>query len=253
MTVNYETDAKDREILRLVANSFVSVSEISSRLFMSESTVRRRLSNLENSGFIIRTHGGAILNKNQQLNKNLPLYLRTMQFDEDKKKIAAKAIKLISDGDIIFIDSSSTVLFMLPHLSSFENITVCTNSIKAAAILAELEIQSVFFGGNIISGEMACNSEETFETIRRINADWFFFSCDALSEDGILTDNSKSNCYLRLQYMKNAKKSVLLIDETKLNKKCTYLLGNLRYVDYCICNNEMPMHLINTTAHTVFK
>lgn len=246
-------DGKDHEILRLIATSPVTSKEIADRLFMSESTVRRRLSNLEQAGLIIRTHGGAVLNKQQQPHQNLPLYLRMMQLDEQKQRLAAKAVGLIHDGDTLFIDSSSTALCLLPMLHRFRNITVFTNSLKAATVLAEMEIPCTFFGGDVVSGEQACNSAETFEAIRRVYADLFFFSCDGVSADGVLSDNSKQNAHLRMRYMAQAKTSVLLVDDTKLNKRCPYVLCELNRVDYCVCNTPVPDSIVNRSAHTIFK
>lgn len=248
----FEIGIKEQQILQLLINDYMSVGQIAKKLYMSEATVRRKLVNLEKNNLIIRTRGGAVLNQTQQIYKNLPLYLRTEKLGEEKQCIAAKAAKLISAGDTIFIDSSSTVLYLLPHLQNIQNITVCTNSLKVATILTEMKILCIFFGGNILSGEMACNSEETFEMIQRVYADLFFFSCDALSEDGILTDNSKHSAYLRLQYIKNAKKSVLLIDRTKLNKKCSYLLCSLNDIDCCVCDSQIPKEIINTSNSTIF-
>ena len=253
MNTHIKIDAKDNEILNLVASSFVTAKEIADRLFMSESTVRRRLAGLEEAGWVIRTHGGAVLNKNQQPGKNLPLYLRTMQLGEEKHLLASKAVSLINDGDTLFVDGSSTVLFLLPLLHRFPNVTVFTNSIKAATMLAEMEIACTFFGGDVISGELACRSEETFDLIAKTYADWFFFSCDGLSDDGVLTDHSKHNCYLRLQYMKQAKRSVLLIDDTKLGKQCSHRLCHLSEVDVAVCNRAFPDALIERAPETVLK
>ncbi len=253
MNQPWKMDEKDNEILHLIATSFVTAKEIADRLFMSESTVRRRLTGLEKAGWIIRTHGGAVLNKNQQLHKNLPLYFRAMQLDEEKHLLASKAALLVSDGDTIFIDSSSTALFLLPLLNRFQNITVFTNSLKAATVLAELEIPCTFFGGDVVPGELACNSAETFDMIGKVNADLFFFSCDGVSSTGVLSDNSKYNAHLRMRYMEHARTSVLLVDDTKLNKQYPYILCDLNRVDYCVCNTQVPATIAGTATHTVFK
>lgn len=233
-------DIKDQQILQLLSSNCMSVKDITKKLFISEATVRRRLSRLENQNLIIRTHGGAVLNKNQHLYDDIPLYLRTMQLNTEKEKIAQKAAKHINNGDIIFIDSSSTVLYLLPFLSSYKHITVCTNSLKAAIILSEMEIPCTVFGGDVISNAQSCNSSETFEMIHQIYADLFFFSCDALSSDGILTNYSKSSCQLRRQYIKNSKKSICLIDHSKLDKQSRYILCSLKDIDLCICDIPLP-------------
>lgn len=230
---DFVSDTKDKQILDAVSKGFVSVSQLSSRLFMSEATVRRRLNALEKNGLVIRTHGGAIPSPES---KNPPLASRTLKFNDKKEKIAEEAVALMEDGYMVFADSSSTVQYLLPKLSRFKDITVCTNSLCAAAILMENDIHCIFFGGDVIPSQQACNSEETGEMIDRINADIFFFSCDALSDDGLLTDNSKIACGLRRRYMKKSRLKVLLIDDSKLGKKYTHTLCTLDEVDFVICN-----------------
>ena len=99
-----ELSSKDNEILRLVAASFVTVKDIADRLFMSESTVRGRVAELKKAGFILRTHGGAMLNKNPPSNNNPPLFLRAMKLDDAKRQFAHKGVSLIAHGDPFLID-----------------------------------------------------------------------------------------------------------------------------------------------------
>ena len=246
--MSYSADLKDKQILALVSSERVGVREMAERLFMSEATVRRRLGELEKKGLVIRTHGGAIPVLEQ---KNPPLISRTGRFNRSKELIASKAVALIKEGDTVFADSSSTVQYLLPRLASFRRLTVCTNSLRAAAILMESGVGCILLGGDLIPEEQACNSEETFEMIERINADIFFFSCDAMSEDGLLTDDSKESCRLRRHYMKHSAKKVLLIDDSKLGAKRTYTLCRTDDVDVCVCNTPLPEKYVKMGKFTV--
>lgn len=223
----------------LSSNTEVSVTTIAKRLFVSKPTARRYLAALAEKGLVIRTHGGAILN-NMSENKNVPLYLRLSKMKADKVTIATKAVKLIQDGNVIFLDSSSTAFHMLPYLENFRNLLILTNSLKTAITLTEMGIQTVLTGGKVDSSNFACNSHETLEAIKKVNADYFFFSCDALSDDGKLTDNSQTESFVRQEFMKYAKTNVLLIDSSKLHKKCWYNLCSLDNVDECFCNVDLP-------------
>ncbi len=245
---DYSIDSKDKQILGMVSAEQVTVRDISRSLFMSEATVRRRLAKLEECGLVIRTHGGAIPASGQ---KNPPLISRALRYNQSKELIAAKAVTLVKDGFTLFADSSSTVQYLLPRLTAFNGITVCTNSLRAAAILVENSIKCILLGGDVIPEEQACNSEETSEMIERINADLFFFSCDAMSEDGLLTDDSKRSCCLRRQYMKHSARCVLLIDDSKLGRKCTYTLCTADEVDVCVCNTALPEAYTKNRKFTV--
>lgn len=242
---------KEQEVIDLLtsSNTVMTVKNISAQLFISEPTVRRYLTSLANKGYVVRTHGGAMINYNMTLNKNVPLYLRITNMSEEKNKIAKAAANLIKDGDMIFLDASSSSFHLLPYLRNFHNLLVCTNSLKTAITLAEMNIKTVILGGDITASSLASDSQETVDMIKNFNADLLFFSCDALSDDGELTDNNREASHLRKQYMKNAKTKVLLIDHTKLGKKCRYSLCSLSSVDYCFCNIPLPENLQDTVKN----
>lgn len=240
-----QIDEKEKEMLDILtsANSIMPVKDIAKKLFISEPTARRRLSALAEKNLVVRTHGGAIINYNMTQNKSIPLYLRISSTSEGKNAIAQKAVKLIKDGNVIFLDASSSAFHLLPYLKNFHDLLICTNSLKTAITLAEMDIKTVCLGGDVNTSNLACNSSETLETLSRFNADILFFSCDAMSEDGLLTDNSKEASYVRTKLMKNAAVKVLLIDNTKLNKRCWHTLGSVKDVDYVFCNEPLPENI----------
>ena len=202
---------KDQEFLDLLAktNTVMSVKDIAKELFISEPTARRRLSSLSQKGLIIRTHGGAMINYTANYNKNIPLYFRLTSMSGEKNAIAKKAASLIKDGRLL----------------------VCTNSLKTAISLAEMGINTISLGGDVNLSNLSCNGLDTINMIKKFNADILFFSCDALSDSGILTD------------MKNAAKKVLLLDSTKMHNRCWYTLCSLSHVDYCFCDTSLPDNL----------
>ena len=117
---------KDRET--------VSVAELSAALDVSESTVRRKLAELEGKGLISRTHGGArMIDTN---NSSFTFSLRIHKNAFEKKLIALKAVKLIKEGDVIFLDGSTSTYFLAEYLNEFKNVTVITNGIDTLSFLA---------------------------------------------------------------------------------------------------------------------
>ena len=248
-------DEKEKELLDVLssANSVLSVKEIAKRLFVSEPTARRRLALLAKKNYIVRTHGGAIINYNMAQNKTIPLYLRISNMSDGKTIIAKKAMRLIKDNSVIFLDGSSTAFHLVPLLKQFHDITVCTNSLKTAITLAEMDIKAICLGGDVNSSNLACISHDTLDMIEKLNANILFFSCDALSQDGILSDTSSEASALRIKYMKNAEIKVLLIDNTKLNKKCWHNICSVKDLDYCICNTQLPENIKTMLKHPEFN
>src|SRR5699024_6032257 len=77
----------------------VKVSELTKRFNVSESTIRRDLVELERSGKILRTHGGAV---SKSINKLEATFLEKQdKYAEEKDRIGRIAASQIEDGDTI--------------------------------------------------------------------------------------------------------------------------------------------------------
>ena len=133
---------RDMEILKLLeSKEYISVEEITKTLYVSPSSVRRSLRVLEEKGLIKRTHGGATIIDANNLTPSFTF--RTHQNVFEKKLIALKAIKLIKEGDVIFLDGSTSTFFMIEYLSEFNNIRVITNGIDTLSLLSKNIIRSL--------------------------------------------------------------------------------------------------------------
>ena len=117
----------------LTGKDFMSVEDLSGVLQASMATIRRDLTALEESGVLTRYRGGAVLSANGA-KKALNIELRMDQNREVKERIARKAAALIKDGEIIFIDSSSTTYYMIDYILA-RDVTVVTNAIVLPAVL----------------------------------------------------------------------------------------------------------------------
>lgn len=104
------------------------------------------------AGLIRRTYGGAVLLEGNAVES--PYLLRESENLEAKLAMAAAAARLIKNGDTLFLDSSSTVMQLCRHLSGFDGITVITNGIKTAMLLAETAKTTVYIAG----GQLRKNS-----------------------------------------------------------------------------------------------
>lgn len=126
---------RQQEILSLIKQrKSVSVAELSKRFFIGEASIRRDLDKLEKKGLVKRTYGGAVLVSG--LDSEIPLFIREEEQRGAKQLIGQLAASLVEDDQIIFMDSSSTVLSMAPYLKGRQRLTVITNGAKAAVALA---------------------------------------------------------------------------------------------------------------------
>lgn len=234
-----ERHEKIIEILK--TRNTATVQYLAKELFVSLPTIRRDLTALEKQNRIRRTFGGAVLNN--MLTDEIPFEVRNTEDAECKELLAEKAKKLIKEEMVIFLDASSTVFRLVPHLKGFKNLTVITNSPKVNLALADIGIKSFSTGGILLEKSKAYvgNSAEGF--IKNFNADLFFFSCRGLSDDGVLTDSSIDESNIRKVMLEHSAKSVFMCSSNKIGKKYLYNLTTLDRIDEFICDTETKKSL----------
>lgn len=215
-----------------------SVHFLAQALYVSEPTIRRDLAVLQEQGKIRRTFGGAVLS--DMINKEVPFVLREHENRRAKDAIARMAAKHIRDGQIIFLDASSTASYLTPYLASFSDLTVITNSPKTSLKLAELKIRSLSTGGLLLENSISFVGAHAENFVRNFNADIFFFSCRGITEDGQLTDSSMEESQLRRIMMEHSKKKIFLCTSNKIGRKYMYNLCDVSAVDGVICEKELP-------------
>ena len=210
---------REKQILEiLLKEKEVKVRQLAKALFISEPSVRRDLQNLEKQNLIKRTHGGAMLEESALSKNKIPFLLREYEQSSAKSIIAEKAIDLICDNDVIFLDASTSCYYLIPFLVTKRNLTVITNGVKALTKLAEYGINTVSTGGALLNSCLALVGDEAYKTIEKYNADIAFFSCRGVSESGYLTDISPEENNVRRKMIKHSKKAYLLCATDKFGK-----------------------------------
>ncbi len=231
---------KDRESIildYLHQNREASIDELCAKLFVSAPTMRRDLKALSESGKIIRTTGGAIINSFQL--EGSPQEMREKEFVLEKDSIAKKCLDLIHDGDTIMTDASSSCLQLLKILGAKRSVIVITNSSKASSVLAKTGITTFVTGGEASKTSFAYAGTLAEEFIRKFNADICFFSVSSLSLDGKLTDNSIAENQISKTMMECSKRSVLLLNSQKIGAPYLNTVCTLNDVDFVVSETDI--------------
>ena len=104
----------------------VTVKILSNQFGVSEMTIRRDLHLLEEQGYATIHYGGAALLDRQNIGCQ-SFSLRKGKESENKRRIAKKAASFIREGDVLFMDTSTTVLEILTYMPAFR-VKIITNS-----------------------------------------------------------------------------------------------------------------------------
>lgn len=206
----------------------ISVKELCALLYQSPATIRRDLSALEKQGLIKRSYGGAVLT--EIFSDRLPLAIRSAKNIAAKKRICAKAAKLIENGDTVFIDASSTAYFLAPHLKSFSDLTVITNNPHLCIYLSELKIRNHCTGGEMLEDSLSLVGCDAERMVSGILANKCFFSARGYN-DSFISDTSKSERDLKIAMLDHADKCYFLCDSSKRNTKYPYIIADIKKID----------------------
>ena len=220
----------------------VSVAEICKNLDVSESTARRKLSDLAKKGLIRRTHGGAqIIDTNNSV-FNFSLRIHKNIFE--KRIIALKAANLIKEGDVVFLDGSTSTYFLAEYLNEIKNITVITNGIDTLSLLAKKGVKAVSTGGKVSEENTSVLvGNYAVDFVKTVNANICFFSCQSLGKNGEISDCYIEENHVRKAMIAQSQKTVLLCDSTKLNRTSPYKLCNARDIDYIVTDKPLDDYL----------
>lgn len=234
--LNKEREQEIINILKMM-NGFVTVKHLCNTLYASESSIRRDLKSLENCGLVKRSYGGATLVKKHS---NIVTFNQRTQLNAHAKRlIAKKAASFIEDGNIIFLDQSSTSFYLANELLNRSTLTVVTNNTEIMMLLANTKIHVISSGGYLSNDNRVClvggDARYTFENIY---ADILFFSARAISYDGIITDCSREEIIVKNSMLKHADKKIFLCDSTKFGAHSAYKQCELSDVDYLISEDN---------------
>lgn len=226
---------REREILRIIEErgGFASVKELCAKLFASESSIRRDLRSLDERGLIRRSHGGAERLANPS--GGIAFAARGRQNVEAKRAMAEIAKRLVKNGDIVFLDQSSSAFYLAAALAENRTLTVVTNNVEILSLLADSPLKVYGSGGMLCPDNRTCLiGADAAEAFTRVRADLLFFSARSLSEDGVISDLSREEVLVREAMMKNAERTVFLCDSEKHGTRSAYRQCTLDAVDIFI-------------------
>ena len=246
----YKNERENEIMTILETTGYATVEYLSEKLHISASSIRRDLAALEQRGLVSRSYGGVEIA--DKMSRHVPFALRTREHLPEKKRIAAAAVRLIEEGDVVFIDGSSTCSFLFRELPSVKGITVVTNSVDGLYYLRDFDIKVISTGG-LMSREnrSVLVGHDAEEAVGSIHADIAFFASDALDEEGNITDSYMSEIPVTLRMLKNSRKRVFLCDGHKVGKTSVYHQCTLGDVD-CVVSDAPLQDRFEAFDHLKF-
>lgn len=225
-----------------------SVQELCALFHVSESTVRRDLSELESQGKLKRTHGGAVLLESVSFEPTFSE--KEDKYRGEKQRIAQKAAELISDGDSILIDAGTTTQYLAPELAHFRKLTVVTNSILLVQQMAGFQgVNVMATGGMLRKNTMALAGPIAEASLDRIRVDKAFIATNGLDARIGLTTPNIMEASIKQKMMEVADQVIVMADHSKVGTVSFSKFGRLSQVDAVVTGNSVPEEQVLELTH----
>lgn len=235
-----------REHIRLLVreSGIARVEDLRRELKVSVATIRRDLELLEEEGLLRRVHGGAVSMESRL--EEAVFDDKTNQFSKEKRSIAEKAFKLIGQEESLFLDGGSTTLCLARLLKDRKDLTVVTNSLRAAAELADSGPRVILTGGELRRISQTMVGPLTSAVLSQVRVDKAFMGTMGLCLENGLTTTDPNEAFVKSLVMEQATQVVLLADSSKAEKVSFARVSDWQKVDILICDLMLPNDFIKS-------
>ena len=211
------SERKNKIVGYLKLNKRATIEELLSIIDGSISTLRRDLNELEEESILKRVHGGAELF--QDLSEELSILEKTSKNIQEKELIAQKALKIIKDGDIIFLDAGTTTGRLAELINqSNKHLTIVTNSVTHLSKLNDDKLIVYLLGGRVKKVTDAIIGSQTLAQLSNYQFDIAFLGANAFDEiHGAMTPDHEEAAIKSLA-IAQSQKNYILVDSSKIGQ-----------------------------------
>jgi DeoR family glycerol-3-phosphate regulon repressor len=230
---------RQTEIVNIIRQrNRVAVDELARILNISKETIRRDLTELSRIGKVQKFHGGASM---PMMTGEGPFRDRMSDNAPAKASIAAEAVKLISPGETILIDTGSTTVYFAEQLAETSNLTVVTNSAEIARMISLAQTQSKTF---LLGGEFNADNRQTVGSmavsqIRSFRAHHAVLTIGALDLRTGVMDFDIEEAQVARAMIEQAESITILADSSKIGRIASFEVCNLERITNLVCDQTL--------------
>lgn len=221
----------------------ILLTDIAETLDVSIDTVRRDVKELDAVNKLRKVHGGAIsLGFTTNSTRNSNIYKL-----EEKSKIAEKAVTLLKDGSVIFVDGGTTCLELARLIPMNLDLTCFTHSLPVAMeLLNKPNVTVILVGGQVSKESQIAIGANAIHNLSEIKVDYSFIGTGYVDSHYGLTEFDWDIVQVKKAVIKCSKKTVLLSISEKLNSQHRYKTCDINAINTMITELDPADHLLNS-------
>lgn len=230
------------QILNLLRETnTMGTEQLANLLDISLVTLRRDLKHLQEINRVVVGYGFVKLIE-QDLTESADFNRRLSTNREEKQKLAVAAMDFVSEGDVIFLDESSTCYVLAVNLARvFDNLHIITNAVHTLQALSRSRSFTVeSSGGSLQYGFNSLIGPRAESTLKTIYANKFFFSCRAFKLKEGTFELSPFSASIKRIMLENSQENYLLMDHTKLGAVSPFPFARTSEIHNIITDEDQP-------------
>ncbi len=230
---------RQSEILDIArAEGRVGVDDLAERFGVTLQTIRRDLTELADAGKLDRVHGGAVLRAGVA---NIGYEERRLINAEAKAAIGQACAAAIPDNSSLFLNIGTTTEAVARALLKHRNLTVVTNNMNIANILAANESCDVIVAGGVLRrSDGGLVGDLTTEAIAHFKVDLAIIGTSALDAEGDLLDYDPQEVRVSRAILRQARESCLVADASKLTRSAPVRIVSLSEIGTLVTDRPLP-------------
>lgn len=218
----------------------VLVPELIEHYKVSPATIRGDLRELEASGLIRRTHGGAIPGDAAKAGYEPEAAAKNVSHLAQKRAIAEAAAELIEDGDIVILDTGTTTFELAKLLKDRNNVTVIVNDLEMALYLEQFEgVQVIVVGGTLRKKFHCTVGPFATNLLAELNVDKVFLGTNAFSAQKGCTTPDINQAEIKKIMVRIATQVIVLCDSSKIGHKSFVPFAGTSDIDLLITDDRI--------------
>lgn len=211
---------------RLRLNGEVLVATLAEELGVSEMTIRRDLTALEERGVAERSHGGAILVDSSFSD---PRFIETRLHQRSaKRKIALRCAEILPTTGSMFVGGGTTTCEVVGCVRDRPELDIFTSNLAAAAEAMSGGARLSIIGGSVQGPTCSLVGELARASLSLLWADRMVLSADAISVDAGITSHSGAEADVaRMMVERTRGDLICVVDSTKWEARADHVVTPL--------------------------
>jgi DeoR/GlpR family transcriptional regulator of sugar metabolism len=234
-------ERKDHILQLLEENRRVVAKELSHALDVSEDTIRRDLRELAAEGRLQRVHGGAL-----PASPALADFAGRERIASDAKVVIGRAAaRMVTPGQVVFIDGGTTAVQLARSLPRDLRATVVTHSPSVAVELVQHKAIDVeLIGGRLFKHSIVTVGTTAAEAISRIRADIYFMGVTGVHREIGLTTGDAEEAAVKRRLVEQAAETVVLASHEKLEAASPFVICALSDIATIVVEKDVPQEAL---------